>query len=160
MKTKLMIQETFTTPPILSGRFSHSASRQLYASVPSLENFVNYLARVICGPTADRCKSDARELLDADYLDIDWDSISHTLVLKAFSSKSFLESGVWQEKHILPIGDHALEVGVLSNEMPEEVEELKYSGFLTQVGKDAKFCTCLLSPLHDTGTIANSLGRS
>jgi hypothetical protein len=152
----MLMKETFTTPPILSGRFSHSASRQLYTHVPSIDNFVNYLTRVICGPTADRCKSEARELLDADYLDIDWDSISHTLVLKAFWSKSFLPSGVWQEKHILPNGDHALEVGVLTNETPEEVEELKYSGFLTQVGKDSKFCMCL--SCHSAKTLANMSG--
>ena len=140
--TKLIedAQDTFSTPPILSGRFSHSASRQFHANVPTIKNLVNYISRVICEPTADRCKSEAGELLDADYLDIDWDSISHTLVLKAFWSKSHMQGGVWREKHNLPQGEHALEVGVLVNEKADEEEELKYSGFLTQVGKDDKPC--------------------
>lgn len=32
----------------------------------------------------------------------------------------------------------SLEVGVLINEKPEEAEELRYSGFLAQVGSDEK----------------------
>ena len=56
-----------------------------------------------------------------------------------------MSDGVWREKHILPEGEHALEVGILTNEKPDEEEELKYSGFLTQVGKDAKPCESLAS---------------
>lgn len=138
------VEDTFTRPPILSGRFSHSASHQFYSHLPSIDGLVHYISRVICHSSHDRCKSDAQELSDADYFDADWDSISHTLILKAFWSKSPFSEGVWREKHNLPQpGEHALEVGVLSNEKPEEDEELKYSGALTQVGKDSKPCEFL-----------------
>jgi hypothetical protein len=110
--------------------------------VPSISTLVRFITRTICDSSHDRCKSEASELLHADYLDLDYDSISHTLVLKAFWAKSFLPSGVWREKHILPPGEHALEVGVLTNEKADEEEELKYSGFLTQVGKAGKPCMC------------------
>jgi hypothetical protein len=137
------VQESFTTPPILSGRFSHSASRQFYSYVPTIEDIVHYIVHKICPQSSDDCKIKAQELLLADYVDADYDSISHALVLKAFWSKSHLPNQQWIETHHLPSKSDgsALEVGVLTNEKPDDVEELKYSGFLTQVGKDRAPCT-------------------
>jgi hypothetical protein len=139
-------QDTFTTPPILSGRFSHSASGQFYSYVPNIEDLVHYMVHKICSLSSDDCKIQSQELLQADYFDFDYDSISHALVLKAFWSKSHLPTRQWTETYHLPSSDGALEVGVLMNENPDEAEELKYSGFLTQVGKDLQ--SCMFPPAH------------
>lgn len=138
-------QKSFTTPPILSGRFSHAASSQLYSYVPSIENLVTYLDQNICTTSDTACTARAQQLLSADYIDTDYDSISHALVLKAFWSKPHQMNSEWNELH-LPSENGAMEVGVLINEKPDEDEELRYSGFLTQVGKDRHPCTFFLTP--------------
>jgi hypothetical protein len=105
-------------------------------------DFVHSIVFNLCAPSSDECRLKALELILAGYVDADYDSISHTLTLKAFWSKSAHLDGRWKETHHLPASDGALEVGVLINEKPDEDEELKYSGFLTQVGKDSSPCTC------------------
>ncbi|KIW00708.1 uncharacterized protein PV09_07694 [Verruconis gallopava] len=155
------VETSFTTPPILSGRFSHSASRQFYSYVASLQPLVDRLVREVC-PTSDDfgCKSLAQGLLTADYVDLDYNSISHALILKAFWSTS--PDSAWDETHHLSSRDGALEVGVLSNEKPDEDEELKYSGVLTQVGKDKEPSPVLFSfparhhPLPSSSTFFTS----
>lgn len=130
-----------------SGRFAHTASHQLYNYITTLNTFVQYVTSSICLPSSDDCKSRVQEVLRADYLDLDYDSISHTLILKAFWSRPEPLKKQWYETHHLLASDSAVEVGVLLNENPDEAEELKYSGFLTQIGKDSQACTLVPSSL-------------
>ena len=70
---------------------------------------------------------------------MDYDSISHALTIKAFWMRSSIGDGSWSEKHRKSAND-TIEVGVLMNENPDEPEELRYSGWLTVLGKDKKPC--------------------
>jgi hypothetical protein len=137
-------QEAFTTPSILSGRFSSSASKQLFSYVPTILDLSIWIQREICGEQSYPCRLRAHDLKQADSLDIDYDAVSQKLVIKAVWTYSKAEDQKWYETHLLGSkpGD-TLEVGVLMNEIPEEAEELRYSGFLTQVGKDTKPCKFL-----------------
>jgi hypothetical protein len=93
----------------------------------------------ICGEDQYPCRLRAHDLQWADYLDIDYDAVSHAFVLRAFWSQSRADDAKWYETHLKGIkSSDTLEVGVLMNEISEEEEELRYSGFLTQVGRDKK----------------------
>lgn len=72
-------------------------------------------------------------LRDAEYIDLDFDTISHALTISSFwsSRTSALAISTSGPKD-------RLEIGVLSNEKPIELEELNLAGFLTVVGEDTK----------------------
>jgi hypothetical protein len=110
-------------------------------------NLVTYCQILFCPETNFKCKLRTQDLLTADYVDADWDSISGALTFKAYWSSARGNEGLWKETHSLQVGAKeggkgSLEVGVLMNEVTAkgEEEELKYSGFLTQVGKDDHAC--------------------
>ncbi|KAF2430467.1 PIG-X-domain-containing protein [Tothia fuscella] len=134
----------FTTPPNISGRFSHSASRQYFQPLESTDNLVAYIGQTTCSEHNYECKLRVHDLLTADYIDGDYDSISHAVNLRAYWSQSHLTDKLWWETHHIP-ANGSLEVGVLINETPDEEEELRYSGFLTQVGDDDKPSPTLFS---------------
>ncbi|KAK8225587.1 PIG-X [Phyllosticta capitalensis] len=130
--------ETFITPPILAERFSMSASSQYHSLLPSLENLVTYIQQKMCTSSSDSsCETKAASLLSADYVDMDFDTISHALVINAFWSKGPEVGGYWNEE-IKKGQAGSLEVGILNNEVSVESEELSLSGFLTVVGEDSK----------------------
>jgi hypothetical protein len=121
----------------LSGRFSHSTARQFHTALPSLDHLVEHLIdQNYCSSRSTLCENTIRNLIKANYIDVDYDSISHVLNIKAFWSRSYQQNNFWTETHFLPAKGASLEVGVLVNEIPTEAEELKYSGILVQVGKD------------------------
>lgn len=73
----------------------------------------------------------------ADYLDIDFDTISQALVLNAFHGTPPNLIG-WTEK-ISKLDRFAkVEVGILAPESPNEPEELSLGGFLTVLEEDSK----------------------
>lgn len=72
-------------------------------------------------------------LREAAYIDFDYDSISHTLTVS-----SFWASQTWDLSISSDGSNDRLEVGILSNENPIELEELNLAGFLTVVGEDSK----------------------
>jgi hypothetical protein len=74
-------------------------------------------------------------------VDFDYDSISNAFTISAFWSKSRLDDEKWWETHLLPPQGDSIEIGALTNETPDEAEELRYSGFLTKIGEDAEPCT-------------------
>ena len=76
-------------------------------------------------------------------MDMDYDSISHSVVFKAFWARPPIADGMWHDTHRKASND-TIEVGVLMNEKPDEPEELRYSGWLTVIGKDKKPCTSKL----------------
>ncbi|KAK5017200.1 protease B nonderepressible form [Cryomyces antarcticus] len=135
--SELPREDTFTSLPILSERFSTSASSQYHSLQPSsLHDLVGYIQQKICPSLDHPCQDQAASLLSATYLDVDFDSISHALVLNAFWVTSPDRSGAWTETIQLEGDDDTIEVGVLGNEMPTEPEELSLSGFLTVIGED------------------------
>ena len=73
----------------------------------------------------------------ADYLDIDFDTISQALVLNVFHGTA-PKLGGWTEK--ISKLDHfaKVEVGILAPESPNQPEELSLGGFLTVLGEDSK----------------------
>jgi hypothetical protein len=132
------VDSAFTTPPVLSSRFASTASRHFYYYMPSLSDLSTFIQRTICGEDGIPCRLRASDLQKADVFDIDFDAISQSLTVKAIWTKPNSDDGKWYETHLKGSGtSDTLEVGVLMNEAPEEEEELRYSGFLTKVGKDS-----------------------
>lgn len=73
----------------------------------------------------------------ADFLDVDFDTISQALALVSFQHRQ-PDSGSWNEQISNHGGITRVEVGVLANETPRELEELTLGGFLTILGEDDK----------------------
>ena len=122
---------------MLSERFANSASHQYHHLLPSLNELSTYLEQKICPPGGTQCLSRAGAIASADYLDIDYDSISQALVIKTYRNQSPTVGGTWNEE-IKAIDDTKLEIGVLAPEQATEAEELKMGGFLIVIGEDDK----------------------
>lgn len=133
------MKETFTAPTMLSDRFSTVAARQYY-QIASIDGLIVYFQNKICDRLDVQCQLRANDLANADYIDMDYDSISHSVTFKAFWARPPNPDGVWHDTHRKAV-NHTIEVGVLMNEQPDEPEELRYSGWLTVIGKDKKPCT-------------------
>ncbi|KAF2404613.1 PIG-X-domain-containing protein [Trichodelitschia bisporula] len=155
---------TFTTPPILSGRFSSSASKTFYAPVFTLADLSAYIVRAICPEENFHCRLLAHDLRTAVSLDADYSAISHALVLRALypAPPSAPAEPAWYETHHAS-SPGALEVGILRNEPATEPAALSFGGYLAVVGKDTKAVQTLFSapsrhhPLPTTSKFTPSL---
>ncbi|KAL9610320.1 MAG: hypothetical protein Q9167_004951 [Letrouitia subvulpina] len=76
------------------------------------------------------------ELHNADYLDLDYDATSQTLVLTSFWHAPAPMSEAWTERITHFAGRAKVEVGVLANEQAVEVEELSMGGYLVVIGEE------------------------
>lgn len=114
-----------------------SATSQFYSYVATPSGLVKYIQEEICKPSSAVCKQAAASLLSSSYIDIDYDAISHALVLNAFWGKAS-DSATWTETIILPNQQEAIEVGVLNHEPNPDPEDIGFAGFLTVVGQDTK----------------------
>ncbi|MCJ1256631.1 protease B nonderepressible form [Lignoscripta atroalba] len=130
-------EETFTGLPTTSERFASSAAFQYYSLLPSLADLITYIQQKICLRDDKICFAEATTLESADYLDIDYDTISQALVLSIFRHQS-PKSASWNEQIHNHGGAVKVEVGVLANEKPTEPEELSLGGFLAVIGEDDK----------------------
>lgn len=131
------VQDAFTTPPILSDRFGSSASRQFYHFTPSLFELSLFIQQTICGAEQYACRLAAHDLKKADTFDVDYDAVSQSMTLKAVWTNANGDDGKWYEEINEGTGEHdTLEIGVLMGEEATEEEELRFSGFLTQIGRD------------------------
>lgn len=133
-------QISFTTSPILSQRFASTSALQFHSLLPSLADLVTYIQQVICNPNDTDCQSHASSLLSADSVDIDYDSISHSLTFSGFWSKPPEGQDGWTEdirKHNKGTNEK-VEVGLLAAQKAVEPEELSMGGFLTVIGEDKK----------------------
>jgi hypothetical protein len=95
----------------------------------------------ICTPASTSCKKVAEQLADVDYLDVDYDAISHAVVVNAFWAQAPKES--WTEAIRLADSEETIEIGVLNHETNPDPEDVQFSGFLTVLGRDEKPSTCL-----------------
>ncbi|KAF2115062.1 PIG-X [Lophiotrema nucula] len=124
-------KDTFIKLPVLSERFSMSAASEYYAYVPNLSNFVSYVQKKLCPPAPSSCKLGAASLSSASYLDIDYDTISHAVIVNAFWSEA-----TWKETISLTKKEETIEVGVLNHESRPDPEDIGFGGFLTVLGND------------------------
>lgn len=81
-------------------------------------------------------------LLTANYLDIDYDAISHALLITAFWEKA-PKGDAWNER-IENAGNDRVEVGVLNREKADEKEEVGLGGWLTVIGQNDKPSTSIV----------------
>jgi hypothetical protein len=96
-----------------------------------------FIQHEICGPDQFPCRLAAHDLKKADSFDVDFDAVSQTMTLKALWTNPNGDDGKWYEELLKGPGDgDTLEVGVLMGEEATEEEELRFSGFLTQIGRD------------------------
>ncbi|KAI9837512.1 MAG: hypothetical protein M1819_007163 [Sarea resinae] len=130
-------ETSFSSLPVLSERFASSSASQYYELVPSNANLIEYIQHNLCGPTGKACRSQASLLQSACYVDIDYDTISHALVLNAFWAAS-PDGKSWNETIGQEDPTDKIEVGILANEKATEPEELSLGGFLTVIGEDTK----------------------
>ena len=121
---------------MISERFASSAAYQYYKLLPSLKELVIYIQQKVCGQD-DLCKVKANALNHADYLDMDYNTISQSLVLNAFWHVS-PQLDAWEDKISIRQESTKVEVGVLANEKPTQPEELSLGGFLAILGEDVK----------------------
>ncbi|KAF1957372.1 PIG-X-domain-containing protein [Byssothecium circinans] len=131
--------EAATKLPILSERFSMSASSQYYSYVPSLGRFSSYVREKVyekCRKCSDDEVDEVAELLEADYVDVDYDAISHAVVINAFYSTAPTDDASWTETIRPPRKGQPVEVGVLTHEKIPDPEDIGFGGFLTVLGQD------------------------
>jgi hypothetical protein len=133
-----ILQTAFTSPPNSSGRFTHASKFQYFNFVDNIQSLMEYVRQIACDEANYDCALRMTDLIYADSVDIDFDSISNALIVRALWSESRLSDKKWWETHFLPPKGSSAEVGVLINETPEEPDELRYSGFLTKIGEDDK----------------------
>lgn len=103
-----------------------------------MTELTTYLHQKICPEEDDEsCRLRTASLKSADYLDIDYDTISQSLVLSAFWHSS-PATEAWDERIHNSQASVKVEVGVLANEKPTQPEELSLGGFLAVIGEDSK----------------------
>ena len=92
----------------------------------------------ICLEYGSACLTKTENLLSADYLDLDFDTISQALILTTFRHEPSNSMTGWLEQIENYDGAAKVEVGILANEKPIEQEELSLGGFLSIIGEDEK----------------------
>lgn len=138
-------ETSFSRPDVLSEQFASSAALQYYAPLPSLQQLVRWIETNICSVTDAVCGHDAALLALADYLDIDYDSIGHALIITAYWSKPPSETidplgqwaayDRWNIAVNAPLNDR-VEIGILNSAPLEEPAQIQLEGYLVVVGDD------------------------
>lgn len=105
--------------------------------MPTLKDLITYIQLKICPPHDEECLDKASSLSAVDYLDIDYEAISQSLVLSAFRHEPPYP-GTWTAKFQKSGESAKIEVGVLASEKSAEPEELSLGGFLTTIGESTK----------------------
>ncbi|RMZ73281.1 Glycosylphosphatidylinositol-mannosyltransferase I PIG-X PBN1 [Pyrenophora seminiperda CCB06] len=149
-----------TKLPILSERFSMSATSQFYAYLDDIEAFKGPWQVSMCkeGPLQAHCEKLVNDISTARSVDIDYDTISRTVVLTALwplaEKDHWVEEKGWTSLHRLPSAwmikhgkvapkdlpteESTVEIGVLSHEGNADPEDIQFGGFLTVLGQDTK----------------------
>jgi hypothetical protein len=136
---------TFAQPSLVSERFASSASSQYHSVLPSLIHLVAYIQRDLCTQGDLGCFHTATLLNAADYVDFDYDSISHAMILTAFWSKPlpvyYEPTGSLTFLNQWPLDisstrNDKVEVGIMTSSKATDPYELQLGGFLAVVGED------------------------
>ena len=125
-----------------------SAAFQYYHLLPSLDGFASFVKQKACSPSDRQCQKAAESLLSATSVDIDFDAISHAVVVNAFWAEG-PERGAWSETIQAYSPTDSIEVGILNNEKVDEPEEMSLGGYLTVLGEDSKLSKWSLSTYSD-----------
>lgn len=112
---------------------SPSATTQYYQPVDNLREFIEYTKHNICGSSEANCVERISSILQASWVDIDYNAESPGLTVTAFWSPQTQDIAL---KKTGP--NDQLEVGILSVETSKKPEEITLGGFLTVVGEDTK----------------------
>lgn len=136
---------SFSRPHLTSERFASAASLQYYTLLPSLQNAVGWLEENVCPSSDVDCRHNVALLNVASYVDLDYDALSHALILTAFWSKP-------PPVLVDPVGERTAndgwnlvidaspsdrnELGILRSVPATEPSHLQMEGFLTVVGED------------------------
>lgn len=111
--------------------------------LPSLHPLVAFIRRAVCQQrevSGTECHERADSLLTADTVDIDYDSISHTLTMAGIWTRP--PSGGWTEDIQKPIsGADQVEFGLLGIEQGIDAEDIKMGGLLAVIEQDKKLST-------------------
>lgn len=138
------IEKSFTSPRVISDRFASTAARQFYAFLPSLRESIPWIQREVCGDSEEQyaCRLHAAGLKRASSLDMDYDAVSQKIEVKAlWTQGNGADDEKWYETQLKGQNEgDSMEIGVLMPETPLEPEELRFSGWLTQLNKDKKPC--------------------
>lgn len=133
-------QSSFTSPPILSPRFSSSPSQQLYSPPSSitLSTLQELLGDTFCQTNIQPCLGALSLIPVANSLDFNYDAISHSAVASLYTAAPIGARG-WRDKIFAdPAG--RVEVGVLNSEPRTDTmdtHEQRLGGILTVVEPDA-----------------------
>ena len=130
---------SFTSPPILSKRFSSTANLHYHILLSSPDNLVTFIQQTICnkatGDKVAHCRDYAASLLSADSIDIGYDSIAHAMTVSAVWNAA--PGNGWTDTIQKPDRKtDQIEVGLLGSESAAEPEDIKMGGLLGVVGKD------------------------
>ncbi|GAB7362359.1 hypothetical protein MBLNU230_g2685t1 [Neophaeotheca triangularis] len=134
--------EAFSSLPVLSERFSSSASYQYFSLLPGLSHLESYAIDQLCaaekGHVHAACTSEAAAISQADYLDIDFDVISHAVAVTAYWGPNGDAKDSQSTTIRKPTPGDRVEIGVLQPTKGDELEELGLGGYLTVLGEDSK----------------------
>ena len=136
------IQRIFTKPPVLSERFSSSASLQYHELLPSLDHLITYIQEKLCPEGDKACQNGVARISDAGFIDADYDTVSQSFTFSTFYDRPVslngVRAGAWNE-HIVKCSSSLMtEVGILAEEKSTQPEELSLGGFLVTLGRDTK----------------------
>ena len=130
---------SFTSPPILSKRFSSTANLHYHTLLSSPDNLVTFIQQTICnkatGDKVAHCRDYAASLLSADSIDIGYDSIAHAMTASAVWNAA--PGNGWTDTIQKPDRKtDQIEVGLLGSESAAEPEDIKMGGLVGVVGRD------------------------
>lgn len=137
-----------------------SATSQFYAYLDNIGAYKGPWQSIMCekGPLQAYCEKLVNGFSTARSVDIDYDTISRSVVLTALwpvaEKESWEKEKGWTSTHRLPSAwmikhgglslnevpteDSTVEIGVLSHEGNADPEDIQFGGFLTVLGQDQK----------------------
>ena len=136
-----------------------SATSQYYSYLGDINRVMNFFQKKFCEGDGKSYCSDAFDgFAPSDYIDVDYDTISRSVVLTAGLPNAGSGNKGWTETVRLPSKEATVEIGVLSLEGNADPEDVQFGGFLTVLGQDDKPSTYItpttLSPHdHDSKTL-------
>ena len=142
----LPLKDIFIRIPLVSERFAASTPFQYYTSSHNLKGFVDSAQHTYCkGSFEADCHAEIATFASAQSLDIDYDAISQTLVLRLLWTKAPESSG-WTATFEYANKKDRVEVGVLASQHANQPEEISLGGFLTVLREDMKPSRWLSAP--------------
>lgn len=111
---------------------------QYHEALPSIIQLANYIKRKVCSTANTSCHIHAASITSADYIDIDYDTISQTVVLSGFWHAAPDPKG-WIESIANSKGQANIEIGILAKEKAVQESEISLGGQLITLGRDTEF---------------------